>query len=525
MNEKIQTILEDLYKIDSSFRTKEPELKKMIEELLLSRPDTKFDQAFADTLRAKLLTEAPVVSPYTESAMSSLSLRSLFSILDFKRVGFGTAGLVVAVLVILPFVSGRDVRDSGFTLEQIVTEKGSGTFGPLSYSGDGGRGAVAQDMAGTEMMEAPVESGAANFGVSTMSAKSAAAPDSSGSSRIMIAPYPHEIIQYVYDGEPFTLTEKEGRVYMRTKGADAGKQIASLLAGADFGLLDLNGFDNLKARQIELYEDKEFGYAVSANFEEGAMYIMPNWQRWNPVAYDTAVMSTKEAAVSEPGVGTSGSAVPDDASLITTASAFLKKYGISTDIYGTPMVDKRQFAMVHQADPSMSSLVPAWSPEQVSIIYPLILGGKEVYDESGAPYGLYVNINVRENKVSGVNNLTSQLYDSSAYALETDVQKVLSYVTGSANDIYPGQNVQTKNIRLGTPTQVLMKYYSYSVNGAGQELYVPALRFPVTSQDMTPYYQTSILVPLVKEILDGRGNVGGGISPGMPSPEIMRVER
>src|SRR3989338_9134545 len=59
MEEKINEILNDLYKLEPSFRQHESKLRDLIVKLLQAKPDTKFDYHFAQSLRTQLLRQAP----------------------------------------------------------------------------------------------------------------------------------------------------------------------------------------------------------------------------------------------------------------------------------------------------------------------------------------------------------------------------------------------------------------------------------------------------------------------------------
>ena len=64
MKDKLKTILTDLYKIDPSLKEHEEALMKIVKQVLESRPDTKFNKAFARTLRKKLLSKEKPLDAY-----------------------------------------------------------------------------------------------------------------------------------------------------------------------------------------------------------------------------------------------------------------------------------------------------------------------------------------------------------------------------------------------------------------------------------------------------------------------------
>jgi hypothetical protein len=117
-----------------------------------------------------------------------------------------------------------------------------------------------------------------------------------------------------------------------------------------------------------------------------------------------------------------------------------------------------------------------------------------------------ITIDPQSNRVSDVQNLTSQIYDSSPYTLETDFAAVLKVATSTF-----AQNVgvssaetssSTQTATLGTPKQVLMHYWLYDEKGlSSSELFIPALSFPVTYQNKADGMPKAIVVPLVKDFL------------------------
>lgn len=80
-----------------------------------------------------------------------------------------------------------------------------------------------------------------------------------------------------------------------------------------------------------------------------------------------------------------------------------------------------------------------------------------------------------------------------------------------------GMETEEASIKLGTPTQILARYYRTTENGASEQLLVPALLFPISSTENTPeYYSPSpVIVPLASELLEQE-------APGIAVPLMMR---
>lgn len=57
-NKKVKNILNELYALDPELAKYEKEIKKIIEEYLKAKPDSKFDEKFALELREKVMARA-----------------------------------------------------------------------------------------------------------------------------------------------------------------------------------------------------------------------------------------------------------------------------------------------------------------------------------------------------------------------------------------------------------------------------------------------------------------------------------
>lgn len=202
--------------------------------------------------------------------------------------------------------------------------------------------------------------------------------------------------------------------------------------------------------------------------------------------------------------------MPSDAEIIAIANKFLEDYGINLSAYGQPTINAYWRTEFERATDKST----VWIPEDVQVVFPTVIDGQQVYDGSGYASGVSVNVNVKFNKVSGFYSLRSDNFESSAYDLETDKDRIIKAVErgGQYPIYYAGfaENGQVANdseqvVELGTPEKVLMNYWKYDEkNGQSYELFVPALKFPVTKVPENAMYfnQQAIVVPLVKDILD-----------------------
>jgi hypothetical protein len=244
---------------------------------------------------------------------------------------------------------------------------------------------------------------------------------------------------------------------------------------------------------------------VYVGVEEGSISINKN--------YDYARCMSVECGVRP----LSESDMPEDEKIINVANQFLSEYGINKSNYGKPEVQNEWKMYLNAASPETRPNF--YFPETISVTYPQLVNGKEVYEEGGNKNGLVVNVDVREMQGAGLWNLFSQKHESSAYDVEKDTARLIKIAEqgGFRRGYYPADSNQgevKKNvIELGTPSIGLVKMWIYNEKG-GQELIVPAYIFPVTNKPEDVYfYQKNVVVPLVKEILDQDQN--------QPVPTLM----
>ncbi|MCL5666294.1 MAG: hypothetical protein M1383_00770 [Patescibacteria group bacterium] len=478
LEKKIQQILLDLYKIDPNFKQHEAKIAIIIKEVLLAKPDTKFDEKFAEDLRRRLMAKADLLKEKQN--------KTLFGSLKFaKRLNYALGAVAVLTLIIAGGLLSQDRKNkqaiSNKTLEIFsgktsVTKAPSHAFGDLALSSPQG--------------SQPTGMGGAGAGIGAADANSApkTALGLGGGGMPMLINY-----QYVYKGGEFSLDQPEMDVYRRVRTAVSGTGAASLLKQMDFGIIDMNTFSNLSLQNLNFAEDKDYGYMFYVSLEEGTISISENWKKWpspENTCKDSACFEQNRVKFSD---------VPEDAALIAMANQFLKDHNISTASYGEPLVENSWKEEYLKATDKTNSYIPNF----LTVIYPQIINGNEVYDEGGNPAGLTVSVDLYAKKASGVSELYAQNYESSAYEVETDagqLTKLAEQGGRNGNFSNPGAG-RTVQVELGTPHLGYVKSYQPQEQGgpAGQML-IPALIFPITkvSQD-TPFYQKNVVVFLPKD--------------------------
>lgn len=472
LNERIDEILSDLYRIDPGFKASEQKLRKLLSELLSVRPDVTLDEEFVNSLRHQLMAAAREME---NSATSTVSKRWLAG---FALKWAGSLALIAVVAGAAIIFAEKYKNPASEDTANLLASKievqalGASAFGSLRdvqlavATGKGGGG-----------------------GGGNAVSKDAAAPLGMGGGG-----YIEGIINYTYKykGEEFELPPAQMDVYRREKGLPHGLDATSILKNLDFGILNAGVFENLRVDSLNLAEDRDFGYSIYLSLQEGMITIGQNWSKWPTM--DKLCQGRGEACFRENQMKIDQ--IPDDAAVIEIANGFLRDHNISTESYGEPYVNNFWKAEYERAtDKSM-----VYIPDILNVVYPLKLNDKEVYDEGGSRVGLTVTVDARHLRAAGLMDLTSQRYQSSSYESLTDKNAIIGLAEkGGYHGGYYENGGRTVNVELGAPTLDYIKVWQYE-NSVTNELIVPALVFPVINPDPA-IYRKNVVVPVIKDIM------------------------
>lgn len=473
----IEQILQDLYTIDPKLKEHEEKLRVIISKLLESKPQVEINPEFVEKLRRQLLAQATI----QKSGMRSTGRL-------WKNLSLVFAGTTAAMLLVLGSYYVKNERGAtSFVLEdaqnkvfaeQKIENVQRNAFGNLALEPTGGRGGAGGG--GGVGSEA-----AGSGGMGGDAAKSAIYP---------AGDFVPTNYKFVYTGGDLPEASTDLPVYKRLKEAVANINAGQLLKQMSLGLLDTSKFTNLKIQNLTVAEDREFGYTINVSLPDGLLYIGENWEKWphpEQACQDEQCYRSYQLKPAQ---------IPGDEQVIAIANQFLKDRSIKLDNYGQPEVQdywRRDYELA-------ADKASVYIPDALSVIYPLKVSGREVIDEGGNKSGLTVNVNIRHNRVSGVQELAIPHYQSSQYDLETSTQRILDAAAkgGFRSYYYQEPNAKTVEIELGTPTISYMRYYQYK-DGKNEDLLVPAYVFPVLkAPEGQNYFQKNVVIPLVKEILD-----------------------
>jgi len=469
MEKNIKQILSDIYSIDPSLKSKEGVLLGIIQELLAARPDSKVNQEFINNLRLKLINER---SKSTELK----PINNMFNFLSKKFIFSGAAALCLVAVV--TFLVLQD--NSG---QLAIKNVGSNAFGelildsahsePARESEDAAAQNSPQPTKATSGIEVPLGMGAGGTATSPM-----------------VPPYYESTnYRYVYQGGDLELAS-QGNVYKRTADSSLSSQLAKVIGKMNLGIFNLSKLQNMKVNTMEIAEDKDYGYSLYVDFRQNTLSISMNWEKW----------PARENAGQAQEMG--------DGEIVAVADKFLADYGVNTKNYGQGEVQSTRSYGLMKAEPAIDRITETYIRDYANVIYPMVINGEQVYDQSGQKYGIGVTVDLTYGRVTSAYNINTGSFESSTYNLEADAAKIIKFVEAGGmygNYSYP-EATKTVDIEVGQPVKgILLTWQWDSAKSSSNELFVPALIFPTNSQDVSG--RAYITVPLVGELLNQNNDV------------------
>ena len=510
----IKGILDDLYKIDPFLEKYEESVKNAIKELLKSKPDVEIDDKFIMELREKISDKIEELR-YQPQKKRAFFWQMFFS----QKFAYGFGGILVLILLfglVFHFINidktrvsqiGQETTQTGF--KKIAL--GDNAFGPLKV--DNLQAGNTQAVGGSESAQPSNDTGEKTSGTVSITRPASGLGGGGGMSVTGTAPSVMPVCEtgdcgtyyppkYVYVGDQITLDQNQVEVLRKRNKIEYSGSVSGLLQSFGFGLADINGFEGARIQSVNLVQDKDFGYSIYINFDEGTISIDSYWPKW-PHQQTTDCKGEVCVATFEDWPNISQSDVPADEELISIASSFAVSHGIDLSFYGQPEVMKDWISSVPTPMRVGEKIMQPYISDTISIKYPLMIDNKYVYDQSGSKFGLSIVVNIRYKKVSGVYNLYLQDYESSMYNAETDFSRILKIAEKGGIYGY-SEGARTIDVEIGTPEQAYAVIWKYNTETqASNMLLIPALVFPITkTADGYNSYITNIVVPLAKDLLE-----------------------
>lgn len=496
MEDKLTKFLEELYNFDSKLKIFDKDLRLIISQMLSAKPDTQFNLELANKIKSSLMQRIE-----REKRLRSKNKLIKFNFMKKEKyfyMGAALTSVFVLALILINNTSTRVLDEDEYSFHQSWVEQNQDAFVRLKENAFGSLSldSVTRDAGESFDDRVSVLSSPSGerevLGLGSASVQSADLVVSDGSSESLIMiPSPSLNFKYVYKGDDLLLSDKQGDVFRRiyASGGDA-QNLLSLLTGMNLNGLSLSSFNNLQLSHLAVSEDKDQGLSVTFDFNRGMVSIYENWQRWRikereNCALDQACWDRWSLNIND---------VPSDDALIALANNFIVKHKIDIGPYGPPIVDNSWRQSYDRGN--------VYIPEYISVIYPYMVDDKVVKSQQGYDVGMRVNINILHKKVSGLNNLGLNRYAVSSYDLASDFQRLVEVAENGGwefNYLYNSENAQ--EIGLGTPEKAYVQIWLYE-DSSSSELFIPALLFPILTNDLDNYYHRNfVVVPLPLDML------------------------
>lgn len=475
---KTESILEELYRLEPELRKESERLEQIITLMIAERPNPVLNDQFRLDLATRLDRE---IARMSRKSNTSNAARTISLLLSFLLGGAAFASLMVASPLgqYMESILHPETKPAKQNLAQFNktipepprTETESGSVTPIASTVsdsttpivDSGRVAtVTNPTVSTKRTESnPVEirrpitkpSGLVAFGVnirktapgsfgvmdspasvggggesmkssSFMATTPVSSPESTNTHGLApmadtatvqgVSNRSTEPVQsrYIYAGKPISIPATLP-VLKKETVALTDSTLASMLSGFRFSLFDTSALQNANLDTLTLSEDREYGYQVMVDAKSGIINVSKNWARWPDTSTNSALTLSD---------------VPSDAVLIEKANAFIKQYRVDLAHYGKPEVNT-----------DWRTPGQPYVPDTISVLYPLSVDGREVYESYGQKRGITISVDIRSGRVAEISGAEKLDFLASGYSTDTD----LAHLLALANSLAPAPELPT----------------------------------------------------------------------------------
>lgn len=506
MEKNIKNILSELYEIDESLKDKEEELIKIIKTMINLRPNIKIDENFKSQLRTQISEKITSEKLKNYQTSQKPNLWQIFAYI------FGTAGVAAFWFFVLGenFVNNipkdsTEVKTANIlkektkmlTFENTVIESSEGFWNlgniwinqqakgmwgwweitPTQTLKEQSR-TFSQEMSDDAVMDMMM--------IEPMPSK-------------MIAPvdpdWVPEVYRYHFSWDFDIEIPESMAVYKKQTQNNLWKTFASYFSNFNFNGVNISNFSDLWVSYITLNQDKNYGYSLNIDFENGNLNIYKNWAKWPQIDYNE---NQKQIFLPETEV-------------IQIAKNFIKEYNIDVSTYWEAKVDSNYANIL--AKYTSAKIMPDYVNNNTSVVFPLIVDGKEISEEYGQISWVRVEVDLSEKKVVSLNGLSVNNYLKSNYETETNKENILKVANVWGRfGFYTPETDKVKYVDIGLKNPKLKYINSYQYNNFWQEQFlIPAIVFEVEKDENENYYSNTVIVPLLKDFYkyNNAGNIVG----------------
>lgn len=309
----------------------------------------------------------------------------------------------------------------------------------------------------------------------------------------MIYPIDVPLYKYVYSGK-IKLPEENLPVYKKTNLPFTATDTNTIVRNLSLTDINLNAFKRLGVSNLTLTEDLDYGYMLTLDFMNGTISMYQNYMKWpQPVCDSNGCTALPKLTEKD---------IPSDSEVIQASNQFIQKYNIDVSQYGDPIVDKMwRLWYARSAELGQEQIVP----DMYTVIYPIMLDGKPVYQEGGMYKGLTFNYDVRSNRITGMYGIEKANLTKSSYETIKNTVLINEMIKSGGRYINTDESItkdrKVVELTLGEPSLSYVAIFGEWKNGRSEEFYVPAYIFPVENPPKEGYAPQMIVIPVVEEFV------------------------
>lgn len=301
------------------------------------------------------------------------------------------------------------------------------------------------------------------------------------------------VYTYVYKGD-IKIPEENLPVYKKNNIPFNSSDTANIVRNLSLSDINLGAFKKLGISNLTLTEDVEYGYMLNLDFINGTINMYQNYMKWPQPVCD------KNGCTQPPKL--SEKDIPEDNEIIQASQNFITKYNIDISQYGTPVVDKTwRIWYARSAEMGQEQIVP----DMYTIVYPIMLDGKPVYQEGGMYRGLTFNYDIRTKRITGMYGIEKADLKKSTYETIKKTDLIQEMIKNGGryimNDTTINKGRKVVELTLGEPSLNYVTIYGEWKDGKTEEYYVPAYIFPIENPPKEGFAPATIVIPLVEEFV------------------------
>lgn len=306
---------------------------------------------------------------------------------------------------------------------------------------------------------------------------------------MMMPAYENIAYTYSYSGTLPKIDSNTLPLYKKNSIAFTNQDTASFIRNLHIDWLNTAAFQNAGITNINISEDREFGYNIWIDFAAWNVNIYQNYTMWPQAkCYNNRCETLAKLTKKD---------IPSNESLIALTDAFFKQYGINRSTYWIPHIDSAWRTTYAR---SIEDGTVWFIPEIYTVTYPIILDGKNLYEEFGGYKWLMFTIDLRSMRISGVSWLEKYNLESSEYPIIQDSEILNKMISSGWRRMMWGKSTWSWKIIPISLKDPVIGYIRISwewKNGISTDFFVPAYIFRVDNKPQDAFISDTVVIPIV----------------------------